>query len=204
MYKARSILIVSVFAVCGFTYGDTPGPAAPRYHLGRPATESDIAAAGISVGPDGRGLPPGGATARDGRPLYEASCAGCHGLHGEGTRTYPALAGGQNTLSSAHPVLTIGSYWPYATTVWDYINRAMPYQHPGTLTSQQVYALTAYLLYLNKIVGERKIVDQHTLPLIRMPNRNGFTEDPRPEVPENQPRNVDKRSQVPDRFVRCQ
>jgi S-disulfanyl-L-cysteine oxidoreductase SoxD len=187
MCKARLALILAVAAVWGLARADTPGAGAPRYHLGRPATAADIATAGISVGPDGSGLPPGGATAREGRPLYESMCASCHGLRGEGNDTYPALAGGQNALKSAHPILTIGSYWPYATTVWDYVNRAMPYQNPGTLTPQQVYALTAYLLYLNKIVGERQVVDQHTLPLIRMPNRNGFVADPRPDVPNNPP-----------------
>ncbi|HSY46092.1 MAG TPA: cytochrome c [Steroidobacteraceae bacterium] len=184
MRKARLALILAVAAVWRLVCADTPGSDSFRYHLGRPATDADIAAAGISVGPDGSGLPAGGATARDGRPLYQSICASCHGLRGQGNGTYPALTGGQNTLTSAHPILTIGSYWPYATTVWDYLNRAMPYQNPGTLTSQQVYALTAYLLYLNKIVGERQMVDQHTLPLIRMPNRNGFTADPRPDIPE--------------------
>jgi S-disulfanyl-L-cysteine oxidoreductase SoxD len=187
MCKVRLALILAVGAVWGLARPDTPGAVAPRYHLGRPATAADIAAAGISVGPDGSGLPPGGATPREGRPLYESICATCHGPHGEGSDTYPALAGGRNTLKSAHPILTIGSYWPYATTVWDYINRAMPYQNPGTLTPQQVYALTAYLLYLNKIVGERQVVDQHSLPLIRMPNRNGFVADPRPDVPASRP-----------------
>jgi cytochrome c len=182
MCKAPLALILALASAWALARADTPTAGAPRYHLGRPATEADIAAAGISVGPDGHGLPPGEATARDGRPLYEATCASCHGLRGEGSETYPALAGGRNTLRNTHPILTIGSYWPYATTVWDYVNRAMPYQNPGTLNSQQVYALTAYLLYLNKIVGERQIVNQRTLPLIRMPNRNGFIADPRPDV----------------------
>jgi S-disulfanyl-L-cysteine oxidoreductase SoxD len=181
MCRVLLVFMLAIPAVCGSVRADPP-----RYHLGRPATDADIAAAGISVAPDGRGLPPGGATAREGRPLYESICASCHGLRGEGNGIYPALAGGQNTLKSAHPILTIGSYWPYATTVWDYINRAMPYQSPGTLTPRQVYALTAYLLYLNKIIGERQIVDQRTLALIRMPNRNGFVTDPRPDVADGQ------------------
>lgn len=184
MRKALLAFSVAVTAACGWVRADPPLTDSPRYHLGRPATDADIAAAGISVGPDGRGLPRGAATARDGRPIYESRCAGCHGLRGEGNSPYPALVGGENTLKSAHPVLTIGSYWPYATTLWDYINRAMPYQDPGTLTPQQVYGLTAYLLYLNKIVDERKTIDQHTLPLVRMPNRNGFVPDPRPDVPD--------------------
>ncbi len=187
MFRARLVLLLGAASVWALARTDTPGADAPHYHLGRPATAADIAAAGISVGPDGRGLPPGGATARQGRPLYESMCASCHGRHGEGNGPYPALTGGQNTLKSSQPILTIGSYWPYATTVWDYINRAMPYQDPGTLTPKQVYALTAYLLYLNKVVGERQVVDQRTLPLIRMPNRNGFVADPRPDVPENPP-----------------
>jgi mono/diheme cytochrome c family protein len=185
MRKALLAFSVAVTAASGWASADMPEGEAPRYHLGRPATDADIAATGISVGPDGRGLPRGAATARDGRRLYEAQCASCHGLRGEGTNPYPALVGGQNTLKTAHPILTVGSYWPYATTLWDYINRAMPYQDPGTLTPQQVYGLTAYLLYLNKIVGERQIIDQRTLPLIRMPNRNGFVPDPRPDVSEN-------------------
>ena len=185
MHKALFAVVLAVAGTWGLARADTPGADAPRHHLGRPATDADIAAAGISVGPDGRGLPPGRATARQGRPLYESICASCHGLRGEGNDFYPALAGGQNTLKSEHPILTIGSYWPYATAVWDYVNRAMPYQNPGTLTPQQVYALTAYLLYINKIVDERQIVDQRTLALIRMPNRNGFIADPRPDVPDN-------------------
>lgn len=155
---------------------------APRYHLGRAATAADTAAIGISVGPDGMGLPQGKATAREGRPLFEAKCASCHGLHGEGNAQYPALKGGEGSLQSAQPILTIGSYWPYATTVWDYINRAMPYASPGTLTSQEVYGLTAYVLYLNGIVTERQVIDPKTLPRIPMPNRQGFVADPRPDV----------------------
>jgi mono/diheme cytochrome c family protein len=158
-----------------------------RYQLGRHATAADIAAVGISVGPDGRGLPAGHATAHEGRPLYESTCAACHGPRGEGNATYPPLVGGTGTLTNAQPILTIGSYWPYATTVWDYINRAMPYQNPGTLTTQQVYALTAYLLYLDGIVGERQSIDQNTLSKVLMPNRNRFTVDPRPDV-EQKPR----------------
>ena len=183
MRKAHLTVILSVVAAWGSARADPSGDnAPPDHHLGRPATDADISVVGISVSPDGRGLPIGGSTAREGRPLYESICASCHGRHGEGSDTYPALVGGQDALKSAHPVLTIGNYWPYATTVWDYVNRAMPYQNPGTLTPQQVYALTAYLLYLNKIVGERQVVDQHTLPLIRMPNRNGFVADPRPDI----------------------
>ena len=182
MSRSLAAVILAMGEALGSMGAPTEGADVPRYHLGRPATAADIAAAGISVGPDGRGLPAGHATAREGRPLYQSLCAACHGFRGEGSDTYPALSGGQNTLRSAQPILTIGSYWPYATTVWDYINRAMPYQNPGTLRPQQVYALTAYLLHLNKIVSERQVIDRDTLPLIRMPNRHGFVADPRPDV----------------------
>lgn len=183
MCKGPCILVVAIATAWALARADTWQGKVTRYHLGRSATTADIAAAGISVSPDGHGLPPGGASAREGRPIYESLCASCHGLKGQGTEIYPALAGGNGSLKSEHPILTIGSYWPYATTVWDYINRAMPFQNPGTLTPQQVYALTAYLLYLNKLVGEREVVSQRSLARIRMPNRNGFVADPRPDVP---------------------
>lgn len=194
MFKGHLMLVLALNIAWEMVLGDSPKPDAPLYHLGRPATAADIAAAGISVSADGHGLPPGGASAREGRPIYEALCASCHGPRGEGTETYPALKGGIGSLKSDHPVLTIGSYWPYATTVWDYINRAMPYQNPGTLTPQQVYALTAYLLCLNKLVGEREVVSQRTLARIRMPNRDGFVADPRPDV--HADRSADKTQQA--------
>ena len=105
----------------------------------------------------------------------------CHGATGK-EGPHDVLAGGRGTLASPKPLKTVGSYWPYATTVWDYVNRAMPFDHPGTLTADQVYALTAYLLYINGIVGERDVVSQETLPRVTMPNRNGFIPDPRPDT----------------------
>ncbi len=93
------------------------------------------------------------------------------------------LVGGQGTLATATPRKTVGSFWPYATTVWDYVNRAMPFNEPGTLKPDEVYALTAYLFFLNGIVGETQVMDARSLPLVRMPNRDGFVSDPRPDVP---------------------
>jgi mono/diheme cytochrome c family protein len=165
-------------AVCQAVRADTA-----RYHVGRPATAEDIRAAGISVAADGSGLPAGSGTALQGRPLYNANCAACHGSHGEGTDSYPALVGGRGTLKSDQPKLTVGSYWPYATTIWDYVNRAMPYQKPGSLSATEVYSLTAYILFMNKIIGESDVLDQKTLRKVRMPNRDGFVSDPRPDVP---------------------
>lgn len=178
MCRALLAPILLAAAVCQAVRADTA-----RYHVGRPATAEDIRAAGVSVAADGSGLPAGSGTALQGRPLYNANCAACHGSHGEGNDLYPALVGGRGTLRSDHPNLTVGSYWPYATTIWDYINRAMPYQRPGSLTATQVYSLTAYLLFMNKIIGERDVLDQNTLPKVRMPNRDGFVSDPRPDVP---------------------
>jgi cytochrome c len=108
-------------------------------------------------------------------------CASCHGEHGEGHRGNPPIAGGLGTLKSDAPLITIGSYWPYATTVWDYINRAMPYQEPGSLTPGEVYSATAYVLYLNGIVSESEILNAKSLPKVKMPNRNGFVPGPRPD-----------------------
>ena len=93
------------------------------------------------------------------------------------------LAGGKGSLATARPIKTVGSYWPYATTLWDYIRRAMPFDHPGTLTNDEIYGAAAYVLFLNGIVGEQDVLDQTTLPKVQMPNRNGFVADPRPDVP---------------------
>lgn len=153
-----------------------------RYNIGHVASPEEIRAAGISVPPDGAGLPPGSGNAIEGRLVYKTHCAACHGTKGEGS-AYPALVGGRGTLKSNEPVLTVGSYWPYATTVWDYINRAMPYTDAGSLTPQQVYSVTAYILFMNGIVGERDELNKLSLPKVRMPNRDGFTSDPRPDVP---------------------
>ncbi len=157
-------------------------PAGTPLGVGRAVSAQDVAAENITVLPDGTGLPLGQGTARQGAAIYAAQCAACHGDRGEGRADVPALAGGRGSLASDKPVLTIGSYWPYATTVWDYINRGMPYTNAGTLSADDVYALTAYVLYLNGIVSQRKILDHKTLPGIRMPNRDGFLDDSRPDV----------------------
>jgi S-disulfanyl-L-cysteine oxidoreductase SoxD len=153
-----------------------------RRSLGRSATAGDFAKHDYLVGPKGTGLPKGRGTAVQGRAVYLQSCAACHGLRGEGSNEYAALVGGQGSLKSDNPLPTVGSYWPYATTVWDYINRAMPYQNPGTLKPDEVYALTAYLLSINRIVSPDFELNERTLPAVKMPNRDGFVPDPRPDV----------------------
>lgn len=149
--------------------------------LGSPATPEEIEAWGPIVGPAGEGLPAGGGTAAEGRSLYDRRCAACHGATGrEGPDD--ALAGGQGSLAGVQARKTVGSYWPAATTLWDYVNRAMPFNRPGSLAPDEVYAVVAYVLHLNGIVGEDDSIDAETLPRIEMPNRDGFVPDPRPDL----------------------
>ena len=141
--------------------------------LGQPVASEELAALNFTVMPDGRGLPDGRGNAQQGATLYAQHCLACHGTAGvDGIND--RLAGGHGTLTSDAPVKTVGSYWPYATTVFDFIRRAMPYNTPGTLPADEVYALTAYLLYINDIVDEQQWLDQHSLPAVSMPNRDNF------------------------------
>src|SRR5512140_709524 len=169
---AMTIIIVAAAAVSA---------QSPRYHVGRAPTPEEIQAWDIAVGPDGRGLPAGSGTAVRGKAVYAAQCARCHGATAREGPEAP-LVGGIGTLATAHPVKTVGSYWPYATTLWDYVNRAMPFDRPGMLSADDVYATVAYVLFLNGIVRESDTLDRRTLPQIRMPNRDGFEPDPRPDT----------------------
>jgi cytochrome c len=147
--------------------------------LGVPVTGDELAAWDISIPPSGAGLPPGGGTVRDGAVVYEQKCAACHGAKGIGKPADP-LAGGRGTLASKTPLRTVGSYWPYSTTLFDYVRRAMPITNPLSLTNDEVYAVSAYVLYLNGIVGEDAQMNAQTLPQVKMPNRDGFIDDWRP------------------------
>lgn len=152
----------------------------PTYGLGRKATPEQVKKWDFAISPDGKELPPGSGTPEEGSKVYAAKCAACHGRTGkEGPKD--KLVGGFGTLNTEKPVKTIGSYWPYATTVWDYINRSMPFDKPGSLTADEVYAVTAYLLSLNDIIPANEAMDAKSLPQVRMPNRNGFIGDPRPD-----------------------
>src|SRR6266699_861619 len=153
----------------------------PKYGVGRPPTAEQILNLGASVAPDGSGLPEGFGTVAAGREVFAARCSKCHGEKGEGA-VGPPLVGGQGTLGTAKPLKTVGSYWPYATTVWDYINRAIPFDQPGLLKPPEVYALVAYILNLNDIIGNDQMMDAKSLPKGKMPNRDGFVEDPRTDV----------------------
>lgn len=142
--------------------------------LGTPISEIEAASWDISVGPDGAGLPTGRGTVAQGAQIFETKCRFCHGERGQG-QPFDRLAGGQGTLQTTQPaVKTVGSYWPYATTLFDYVRRAMPWTQPKSLTNDEVYAVTAYLLNINGVIGEREIMDAKTLPRVHMPNRNGF------------------------------
>jgi cytochrome c len=148
--------------------------ATPKFGFGTPATPAQVRAWDIDVRPDGVGLPPGRGSVAQGQVVYDAKCASCHGTFGEST-DYMVLAGGAGTLGSDAPVRTTGSKLNYATTLFDYIRRAMPFQAPKSLTDDEVYALTAYVLNLNDILPADASLDRDSIVAVRMPNRDGFT-----------------------------
>jgi S-disulfanyl-L-cysteine oxidoreductase SoxD len=167
--RSLTAVVMMLIAVVGHT-----GSAAQETpNLGRPATPAEVAGWDISIPPDGTGLPPGSGTPEQGVVVYAQKCQVCHGEKGAG-QPNDRLVGGQGTLASQSPVRTIGSYWPYATTVFDYVRRAMPYTQSQSLTNDEVYAVTAYLLHLNGIIGAQDPMNAQTLPQVRMPNRDNF------------------------------
>jgi cytochrome c len=179
----------NIFALALLIGGAQASLAAERQGLGHPITQQELAAWDIDVRPDGAGLPEGKGSVKQGQQVYAEQCAVCHGDKGEG-RSMPGavggfdrLVGGFGTLDKPTPVMTVGSFWPYATTLFDYIRRAMPFTAPQSLTADQVYAVSAYILFMNNVVPEDAVLDAKSLPQVKMPNRGGFlTEDPRPDV----------------------
>ncbi len=154
---------------------------AERLGLGQPLPETQLARWNIDVDAQGHGLPPGRGSVAQGQRVYAQTCAACHGDKGQGNPA-DTLVGGRGSLATAKPLKTIGSFWPYATTVFDFINRAMPYNAPKSLSADEVYAVTAYLLHLNGIVTADTVLDAASLPQVRMPNRDGFIADTRPDT----------------------
>ena len=168
-----ALALVLAVAGCATNRGGEGSRAVEGPNLGRPATQAEIAAWDISILPDGSGLPSGRGTSARGTAVYAEKCQSCHGEKGAG-QPNDRLVGGHGTLASKSPVRTVGSYWPYSTTVFDYVRRAMPYTNPRTLSDDDVYAVTAYLLHLNGIIGETDEMNAQTLPKVRMPNRDNF------------------------------
>jgi cytochrome c len=168
MRSVTAVVIVLLALVAS-----TSSVAQETPNLGRPATPAEIAGWDISILPDGTGLPPGSGTPEQGAVVYTQKCQSCHGEKGTG-KPNDQMVGGQGTLTSKSPVRSIGSYWPYATTVFDYVRRAMPYTQTQSLTNEQVYAVTAYLLHLNGIIGPQDAMTAQTLPQVKMPNRDNF------------------------------
>lgn len=152
--------------------------------VGLPALPEEIAAWDRDVRPDGTGLPEGSGSVLDGEEIFTEICAACHGDFGEGVGRFPPLAGGRGALTIERPIKTIGSYWPYLSTVFDYVRRAQPFGAPGTLTDDEIYAVTAYILYLNDLVDDEEfILDAGSFRDIRLPNEAGFIDDNRPDTP---------------------
>ncbi len=154
------------------------------YGFGTIATPEEIAAIDIDAMPDGRGLPDGEGTVEQGKAVYEAKCIACHGADLEGVKGTggAALIGGRDSLTSGAPSKTVESYWPYASTLFDFTKRAMPFNAPGSLSDDEVYAVSAYILARANIIEESATMNASTLPKVEMPNRDGFIADPRPDV----------------------
>src|ERR1700749_3030354 len=165
--KVTCVVIAVAIATSGIAC------AAGRFDFGRPATQQEIAGWDIDVSPDGAGLPQGRGDVRQGEAIFADKCASCHGAHGEG-KPMDRLVGGVGTLRDKKPEKTVGSFWPYATTLFDYVRRAMPLNAPQSHTPDEVYAVSAYVLFLNGIVPQDATIDADSLAKIKMPNRDGF------------------------------
>ncbi len=190
MSRFPSLLALSAIVMLGAAavgYGSTGGspakadaPNAKPLGIGRPATLEEIAGWDIDVRPDGTGLPVGKGTVKDGETLYLERCAACHGEFGESAGRWPILSGGVGTLGGHDPVKSIGSYWPYASTVFDYIRRSMPYGNAQSMTADELYAVTAYVLYLNDVIDKEDFeLSNENFSRITLPNEAGFFDDDR-------------------------
>jgi S-disulfanyl-L-cysteine oxidoreductase SoxD len=166
-------LAVFAMAACAAAFAQTANYGG----VGRTPSKDEIQAWNDSIGPEGKELPPGSGTAKQGEEIFAGKCAACHGPGGEGSQLAPRLVGGRGALNTPTPSRTLANYWPFATTIWDYINRAMPPKQQGSLSASDVYALTAFILYKNEIITEGQMIDAKSLPQVKMPNRDGFVPD---------------------------
>ena len=178
--KPAAAALALLLAGGAATAGDEPA-------LGRLATPQEIAGWDIDVRPDGQGLPVGRGSAEQGEEVYIERCAVCHGEFGEGAGRYPVLFGGEDTLATDDPIKTVSSYWPYASTLFDYIYRAMPFGEAQSLTPDEVYGITAFLLSENDLIAAEMELNQDNLAGVELPNRAGFIDDARPDTPEGAP-----------------
>jgi cytochrome c5 len=189
MYRFLSAALVLLAAGCGAPQ-ESAEPSKPAYDgsrvghfgYGKPASAEEIAGWDIDIRPDGLGLPEGSGSVEDGEWLYEEQCAECHGSFGEGVGRFPVLSGGKGTLTDPRPSKTVGSFWPYTSTLYDYIRRTMPFTQPESLTADETYAVTAYVLYLNDLIEDDFVLTHENLASIRLPNEGNFVADPRPDV----------------------
>ena len=169
--NGHGLALVLLLLAAGLSAGAESPAESPN--LGRPVTPAELAAVELTVFSDGQGLPPGSGDAIRGAALYQERCLACHGARGE-DGINDRLAGGRGSIGTDAPVITVGSFWPYATTLFDYVRRAMPYIAPGSLSADEVYSLSAYILFLNGVVGEREVIDAESLPRVEMPNADKF------------------------------
>ena len=170
MSSRMAAVAAAVVFVATSAFAATPAP--PK--LGRPASPDEIARIDISIPPDGKGLPSGSGSVAQGTMVFAQKCAVCHGANAEGTPSGDRLVGGIGSLGTPMPLKTVASYWPYATTVFDYIRRAMPITNPQSLQNDEVYAVTAYILSVDNLVPKDAVLDAGSLPKVQMPNRAGF------------------------------
>src|ERR1700761_7235760 len=175
--RKSALALLTLAAAASLAHAETQG----HYGIGRPATEAEIAGWNIDIGRNGENLPSGSGTVSHGREVFAQQCAACHGEKGGGG-VGERLVGGQGTIATPKPIKTVGSFWPYAPTLFDYIRRAMPQNAPQSLSNEDVYAVSAYILNMNGLLPADATLDAKTLSEIKMPNREMFTGDPRPDV----------------------
>ena len=181
--RAFATALALMAAACASTPPVAKGPGAPDIGFGHPITEADLAAWNIDIRTsDGRGLPSGRGSVADGKAVYEAKCMGCHGAEAKGGSVYGPMVGGIGSFTTDRRVLTPGSVYPYAPILFDYIRRTMPMDRPQTLTADEIYAVSAYILNLNGLVPADAVMDAESMPSVQMPNRDGFVLDDRPDT----------------------